>query len=105
MNSTSKRTAPLSVLSTPSRLCSRPLLAVLLCSLTMMNSGCGTPVIKVDTSPCNRKEWTARAETLPPLQDRSVRGAVRNHVEVTKQYNALGERHAALAECVEVNSR
>lgn len=100
---------------TPSGTCfsnSRPnrpqrpsLLAVLLvCSLTL-SYGCGTPVIKTDTSPCNRPELTSRPNPLPQLQTKDVRAAVKNHLQVTEEFTKLRNRHDGLARCVEENSR
>lgn len=82
------------------------LAAVTLLSLAMMSSGCGTPVIKVDTSTCNRPEWTKRSpSTLPPLETKDGKAATKNHNAVTTEYFDLKDRHDAISECVEVNSR
>lgn len=83
----------------------RFLLAVLLASSLTMSSGCGTPVIKTDTSPCNRPELTTRPGPLPQLESKAVREAVKNHIAVDKAYAELRERHDGLATCVEENSR
>lgn len=79
---------------------------LLIAPLAMMSSGCGTPVIKVDTSTCNRAEWTKRApEALPLLDTKDTKAATKNHNAVTNEFFDLKDRHDALSECVEVNSR
>ena len=83
-------------------------LAVPLGALTLLIAGCGTPVIKVDTSPCNRPELTAPAKTLPLLTEEQAatqKGLTDNHLAVTREFYTLRERHLGLAACVEDNSR
>lgn len=90
----------------PFRVPPKSLLAALLLSLLTTSFGCGTPVIKVDTSTCNRPEWTKRApEELPPLTSKVPKEALKNHEAVVNEYRDLKDRHDPLAECVEVNSR
>lgn len=91
--------------SRPSRLRRLLPMVVLLVISTLASYGCGTPVIKVDTSPCNRKELTERGKDLPLLESPSVRAAVKNHIEVTREYAELRNRHNGLVDCVEENSR
>lgn len=93
--------------SSASRLSRRLLrlpLVVLLGLSMLVSSGCGTPVIKVDTSPCNRPELTRRAPAIPDTTE-DVRAAVKNHAEAMQDYHSLANRHAGLAKCVEDNSR
>ena len=83
----------------------RSLLAVPLVLSLLTSYGCGTPVIKMDTSACNRAELTERGKDLPSLPTPDVRSALRNHIDVTHEYHALRNRHDGLAKCVEENAR
>ncbi len=76
---------------------SRPL-ASLLTALCL--SACGTtgtaqmPVPKVSAP----EQCLLPAESLPPLADATLAGAVRNHAEVAAIYWQLAERHRCLTE-------